>query len=120
MYVGLQKIRVRAFARLRVGPTRFSIRDRYLIPTFAVHTGHVRMQRVTTIAPLTAYTLPEHSQSCPVSMVEDRHMSALPKDACDEDLTEQAPRSWNCLPAAATESYIRDTTDLLDASLRET
>ena len=55
---GLQKIRVRAFARLRVGPTCFSIRDRYLIPTFAVHTGHVRMQRVTTIAPFDALTLP--------------------------------------------------------------
>ena len=41
------------------------------------------------------------------------------KDACDEDLMGQAPRLWNCLPAAATESYIRDTTDSLETSQQE-
>ena len=34
VFVGLQKMCVRAFARLRVGPTRSSIQDRYLNPTF--------------------------------------------------------------------------------------
>jgi hypothetical protein len=35
---------------------------------------------------------------------------------CD-DVTGKEPRLWNCPPAAATESYIQDTTGLLETPL---
>jgi hypothetical protein len=37
-------------------------------------------------------------------------------DACD-DLMGKEPRLWSYPPAAATESYIQDTTGLLEPSL---
>ena len=39
------------------------------------------------------------------------------EDACNDDLKGIVPRLWNCPPAAATESYIRDTKDSLETSL---
>ncbi len=38
------------------------------------------------------------------------------QDAWD-DVMGKEPRLWSCPPAAATESYIRDTTGLLEPSL---
>ena len=34
-----------------------------------------------------------------------------------DDLKGQVPRLWSCPTATATESYIQDTTDLLETSL---
>jgi hypothetical protein len=51
LITGLYKIRVRAFAQLGVGPSRFSVRDRHLLPAHCFpHPSKVRYSRVTMIA----------------------------------------------------------------------
>jgi hypothetical protein len=40
-------------------------------------------------------------------------------NSCDV-VTGKEPRLWGCLPAAATESYNRDTMDSLESSLAST
>jgi hypothetical protein len=104
--------------RLRVGPTRSAIRDRYLIPAFrpapsqrAHASESLRSPRSANSALIVRAVLC-HWWKTDISLHS-------PKDTCDEDLMGQAPRLWNCLPAAATESYIRDTTDSLETPLHE-
>ena len=105
------------FRTTRVGPSCFSIWDRYLIPASAPHPCPMHCMRVTTIAQTPSQNSALIVQAVPCQRwITDICLHST-WGACNEDLKEQVPRLWNCPPAAATESYIQDTTDSLETSL---
>jgi hypothetical protein len=81
-----------------VGPSRFSIQDRYLFPAPPPppHPCKVRWMAISD-RPNAMLALPVIRQNSPLH------------GRCDEDLMGQVPRLWNCLKAAAMESQLRYT-----------
>ncbi len=77
-----------------VGPSRFSIRDRYLIPAPPPHSCKVRWMAISD-RPNALHNLARIVRTA----LSTRH--------CDEDLTGQVPRLWKCIQAPATESQPR-------------
>jgi len=77
-----------------VGPSCFSIRDRYLIPAPPPHSCKVRWMAIS-------------DRQNALHNLARIVRTALSTRHCNEDFPGQVPRLWNCLQAAATESQPR-------------
>jgi hypothetical protein len=97
-----------AFAQLGVGPYCFPIQERYL--GFPLLSPHILAKCTAAISDCRIDKLDPYLATSKCG--EQTHVCIPP-----DDVAKKVPRLWNYLPVVAIESYIQDTTDLLENSL---
>jgi hypothetical protein len=93
----------------------FPIRARYLVSCFFARTL-AKCAAVVSDHLTDSLRLPRYVIAVPCRGWRTDTRLHFFQDACN-DVMGKEPRLWSCPPAAATESYIRDTTSLLEPSL---